>query len=106
MIRRIGSSVKPQEIEMLQGKKLVNFDVQEVVEVKDGVETISYTYEQLRLQEDATQEDIARYTLVRQQEVALQYLADTDWYTSRFTENGKAIPSEVLASREAARSIL
>lgn len=31
------------------------------------------------------------------------YLAETDWYVSRFTENGTPIPEEVKAKRQAAR---
>lgn len=35
---------------------------------------------------------------------SLKYLAETDWYVARYAETGKAIPSDVTASRAAARA--
>jgi len=35
---------------------------------------------------------------------ARKYLADTDWYVTRFYETGVAIPEEVSMAREEARS--
>jgi hypothetical protein len=35
---------------------------------------------------------------------ALKYLADTDWYVTRFAETGVAIPAEITAERAAARA--
>ena len=34
---------------------------------------------------------------------ALAYLSDTDWYTARKIDTGKAIPSDVVTKREIAR---
>jgi len=34
------------------------------------------------------------------------YLAETDWYVTRKSETGKAIPEDVLAKRETARSVI
>jgi len=34
------------------------------------------------------------------------YLSSTDWYVTRFTETGKAIPQEVSAKRSKARMLL
>lgn len=34
------------------------------------------------------------------------YLAETDWYVTRKSETGKAIPDDVLAKREAARAAI
>ena len=63
--RRVTSGTYPQEIEHLQGKTLVNFDVQEI-EVEDG---ISYSYEQLLLQKDAPQELIEKEKAKRLEEL-------------------------------------
>ena len=53
---RVNSNKRPPEVEMLQGKKLVNFDIVEV-EV-DG--EVSYSYEQVRLQKDAPDSDVVK----------------------------------------------
>ena len=58
MCKLVGSGVRPDEIEMLQGMKLVNYSIEEIVKVEDGVETTAYTYWQDRLQVDATSEDV------------------------------------------------
>jgi len=34
------------------------------------------------------------------------YLKETDWYVTRKAETGKAIPEDILAKREAARSAI
>jgi hypothetical protein len=34
---------------------------------------------------------------------SLKYLADTDWYVTRFIETGVEIPSEITLARQAAR---
>ena len=41
----------------------------------------------------------------RQAEIATlsTYLASTDWYATRLAETGKAIPPEILTSRQSAR---
>ena len=53
---RVNSNKRPLEVEMLQGKKLVNFDIVEV-EVEGEV---SYSYEQVRLQKDAPDSDVVK----------------------------------------------
>lgn len=37
---------------------------------------------------------------------ALSYLASTDWYVTRFTETGAAIPDDIRVKRQEAREIL
>lgn len=37
---------------------------------------------------------------------ALKYLAETDWYVSRMSETGVAIPQEITAARAAARAAI
>ena len=53
------STVYPQEVEMLQGKKLVNFLIEEKTRVgMDGTEYKYYEYEQRHLPVDAQQIDV------------------------------------------------
>lgn len=35
---------------------------------------------------------------------AIAYLAETDWYVTRFVETGIAVPAEITAARASARS--
>ena len=37
---------------------------------------------------------------------ARAYLASTDWYVIRFQETGTAIPTDILAARQAARDLI
>ena len=39
-------------------------------------------------------------------EVALIYLASTDWYVVRFSETGVAIPDDIIAKRQEARDTI
>ena len=56
-MRRVESNTRPEQTQLLQGKTLVNFDIQEVVKAEqDGTEYTMYSYEQRRLQKDAPQE--------------------------------------------------
>ena len=106
MNRRVGSNVRPKEIEMLQGKKLVNFDVQEIVEVKDGVDTVSYTYEQLRLQSDAPQELIDKEVAKRMLVVESTRLKDTVGKLTVTTTNGNTFDANPQARADLADGIL
>ena len=36
--------------------------------------------------------------------VSTQYLAETDWYVTRFAETGVAVPSDITTARAAARA--
>lgn len=53
---------------------------------------------------DLTREDVE---VVKDQslinKMCKQYLAETDWYVSRFGETGKAIPEDILHKRQEAR---
>lgn len=49
---------------------------------------------------------IAEQELAKAQAKAAEYLNSTDWYVTRLTETGKAIPEEVLAGRAEARLVL
>lgn len=50
-----------------------------------------------------TAEQIAEGEIIFAKKQAKQYLADTDWYATRYAETGTAIPEEVLTKRAQAR---
>ena len=50
-----------------------------------------------------TEEQIAEGAIIFAKKQAKQYLANTDWYISRYTETGTEIPEEVLTKRAQAR---
>ena len=50
-----------------------------------------------------TEEQIAEGAIIFAKKQAKQYLANTDWYVSRYTETGTEIPEEVLTKRAQAR---
>jgi hypothetical protein len=45
----------------------------------------------------------AEMLLAHERNMALGYLASTDWYATRMAETGKAIPEEIIAERAKAR---
>ena len=51
-------------------------------------------------------EDAYKATMEYKINEAKSYLSSTDWYTSRLSETGKAIPEDVLAQRTKAREFL
>lgn len=53
-----------------------------------------------------SQEVIDEIVLDRAKAKARAYLLETDWYVTRLSETGKAIPDEVLTARAEARVIL
>ncbi len=54
-------------------------------------------------EEAYTQAELGVHTKSVEVGKALEYLKDTDWYTARKIDTGKAIPPDVVAKREAAR---
>lgn len=60
-MKRVSSTVRPEETQLLQGVMLVNYDVQEEeTQEEDGTKHTMYNYGQSRLQKDATASDIAK----------------------------------------------
>ena len=53
-----------------------------------------------------TDAEIAANTQAETNATSLAYLASTDWYVTRHTETGVAIPADVTTAREAARSAI
>lgn len=50
-----------------------------------------------------TEEDIAADNQRTIRNTAKKYLADTDWYVTRYTETGTAIPEDIATARAQAR---
>jgi len=50
-----------------------------------------------------TEEEIQQYESYQKTQTAKKYLSETDWYITRNTETGAAIPEEVLTKRAQAR---
>lgn len=66
-------------------------------DVVEEVESpISFTPEEIAAQEAWDEQ-------ARINRVSLRYLADTDWYVTRFQETGQAIPEDVATKRQEAR---
>ena len=51
-------------------------------------------------------EDDIKYNLLEQLADYQRLLSSTDWYVSRFTETGKAIPEDIKLKRAEAREII
>jgi hypothetical protein len=51
-------------------------------------------------------EQIAQQNQSKLNTASLAYLADTDWYVTRFAETGVAIPDDVKSARSAARAAI
>ena len=50
-----------------------------------------------------TAEQIIEGEAIRAKLVAKKYLADTDWYVTRYAETGTAIPEDIATARAQAR---
>ena len=53
--------------------------------------------------QEPTAEEIANNLVAMQNYDARKYLAETDWYVTRKTETGKAIPDDIVTKRQEAR---
>ena len=102
---KVESSVYPLSIEILGNKKLVNFDVEEMIRDSNGVSTVYYKYSQLRMHVADSDDAVVKAKSKVQIAEAQKYLADTAWYVERFNDpsSGKAIPQEILDGRAQAR---
>lgn len=69
-----------------------------VVQEGDTVEDMPVLQRQ-----EPTAEEIANNQVSSQNYDARKYLAETDWYVTRKTETGKAIPDDILTKRQEAR---
>ena len=53
--------------------------------------------------QEPTAEEIANNLVASENYSARKYLAETDWYVTRKTETGKAIPDDIATKRQEAR---
>jgi len=102
---QVTSNEQPLQVQLLQGKKLINIDVIESATEIDGESVKSYTYTQLAVDVNAdTELSIMQYRA----EVAQQYLDSTDIYFTidkhaQLTQERRA---ELTEKREAARVVI
>jgi len=66
---KVGSDTLPDKVRLLQGKKLVSFNVESYVEEVEGEEVTKYTYEMLKLPKDYPNEYITQAVNVEKRAV-------------------------------------
>ena len=71
--------------------------------VLEGTDTVDEDYVVDRTPPTITEEDIAADNQRTIRNTAKKYLADTDWYATRYAETGTAIPEDIAAARAQAR---
>jgi hypothetical protein len=102
---QVTSNEYPEQVQLLQGKKLINIDVSESVTETDGESVTSYVYTQLAV-DVVTDTELAM--LQYRANVAQQYLNSTDLYMTvdkhaQLTQERKV---ELAERREAARVVI
>lgn len=108
----IQSHEKPA-IEIEKGTKIVvRYNIKEtiaIVEMSNDTATL-YTYEEMVFDKGVAKEirdaRVAKAELSLKMNEAHEYLDTTDWYVTRYKENGVEIPAEVLAKRQECRELL
>ena len=71
--------------------------------VLEDTDTVDEDYVVDRTPPTITEEDIAADNQRTIRNTAKKYLADTDWYATRYAETGTAIPEDIAAARAQAR---
>ena len=71
--------------------------------VLEDSDTVDEDYVVDRTPPTITEEDIAADNQRTIRNTAKKYLADTDWYATRYAETGTAIPEDIAAARAQAR---
>jgi len=66
----------------------------------DGTEQVDISNEILY---HPSEEEISQNQILHRVFIAKKYLTETDWYVTRFSENGTPIPEDVLTKRNQAR---
>ena len=100
--RTVTSDKKPSDVQLLQGKKLINIDVTETV---DGNEISTFSFTQLVV--DVT-EDTDNAILEYRADIAQKYLNATDVYFTidKHSQLTAERISELTEAREAARVVI
>jgi hypothetical protein len=104
-MQQVTSNEYPEQVQLLQGKKLINIDVSESVTETEGESVTNYVYTQLAV--DVTT-DTELAILQYRAEIAQQYLDSTDLYMTadkhaQLTQERK---DELTEKREAARVVI
>ena len=71
--------------------------------VLEDADTVDEDYVVDRTPPTITEEDIAADNQRTIRNTAKKYLADTDWYVTRYAETGTAIPEDIATARAQAR---
>jgi len=71
--------------------------------VLEDTDTVDEDYVVDRTPPIITEEDIAADRQRNIRNTAKKYLADTDWYVTRYAETGTAIPEDIATARAQAR---
>jgi len=99
---QVTSNEHPKQVQLLQGKKLINIDVVESVAEVDGESIKSYSYTQIAVDVNAdTELSIKQYRA----DLAQQYLDATDKYMTvdKHKQLTQERESELTDKRETAR---
>ena len=82
--RTVTSNEEPSATQYLQGKLLINIDIEETTSTdNDGNETTLYTFTQIVTDKSSDyDEEIATYRA----EIGQEYLDSTDWINSKYIE--------------------
>jgi len=85
-IKTVRSADEPSPIELLQGKALVNFNVEQKTS-NDGDEVLTYyTYKQIERPRDDIQTRIDQYVKMAKIQLMQEYLDSTDYISSKYQE--------------------
>jgi len=101
--KRVSSNTLPQQVERIQGKVLVNFDV--VESIGEDNET-KYTYEQVALQKDAPQELVDKEIASRTPALVKARLVATLAGLTVTTTNGNTFDANLESRGNMADAIL
>ena len=99
---KVTSNESPEQVQLLQGKKLINIDVTESIVDVDGESIATFTCTQLAVDVNA---DTDNAVLQYRADVAQQYLNETDLYMTvdKCAQLTPERVGELTAKREAAR---
>ena len=90
VIKKVQSSVEPNPTEELQGKILVNFNIEEkskIDSIEDNEEEISYyEYDQITRPLGDTEDRIEKYTNYAKIQLMQEYLDETDYISNKYQE--------------------
>jgi len=104
-MQQVTSNEYPEQVQLLQGKKLINIDVSESVTETECESVTSYVYTQLSV-DATTNTELA--ILQYRADVAQQYLDSTDLYMTvdKHAQLAQSRKDELTEKREAARVVI